>query len=399
MVNALKVMNSVERVKAALHFSGPDKVPLFTPGLGSDVLGFFMIHPNSWQPGHTAEETNLFPHPINNLLFSSRLYRWSKPIWAKNTKYRGLKWMKYHPRSEIDEWGCIWNRIEGSLSMGHPGRPSLPDWKNFNNYLEKYNPDPTDKTRYLFFTKLEKLSRIVLPKRYRIAALWNMGPVHIAGNMRGFSHFLIDHRKYPNELKRLLNHLTEFFVQCMKSWIKFGTNLHGFTIADDLGASFGTMGLISTITFLTYGTGALIGGPLSDRLGSLSVARISIGLGGLMSIIFLFAQNVFLFGLGMFLMALCASFYHPTANGLIAKAFPENTGASMGIHNAAGNFGQVFTPTVAFFIGVRISWRLSFVFFGAMSLIIAVLLERIEVNEGTMDRSMTGYIEFIKTLH
>ena len=169
------------------------------------------------------------------------------------------------------------------------------------------------------------------------------------------------------------------------------------TIATDLDAGFGTIGLISTITFLTYGAGALIGGPLSDRIGSLKVAQISIGLGGLMSLVFLFANNVYIFGAGMFLMALWASFYHPTANGLIAKAFPENTGGSMGIHNAAGNFGQVFTPTVAFFLGVTFSWRLSFVFFGVLSVVTALLLNRIEVNEGSMERNMTGYLEFIKT--
>ena len=168
-------------------------------------------------------------------------------------------------------------------------------------------------------------------------------------------------------------------------------------IATDLDAGFGTIGLISTITFLTYGAGALIGGPLSDRIGSLKVAQISIGLGGLMSLVFLFANNVYIFGAGMFLMALWASFYHPTANGLIAKAFPENTGGSMGIHNAAGNFGQVFTPTVAFFLGVTFSWRLSFVFFGVLSVVTALLLNRIEVNEGSMERNMTGYLEFIKT--
>jgi MFS family permease len=169
------------------------------------------------------------------------------------------------------------------------------------------------------------------------------------------------------------------------------------TIADDLSTSFSTIGIISTITFLTYGTGALIGGPLSDRIGSVKVAQISIGLGGLMSLVFFFANNVYIFGAGMFLMALWASFYHPTANGLIAKAFPENTGGSMGVHNAAGNFGQVFTPTIAFFLGITFSWRISFIFFGAMSVIIAVLLNRIEVNEGSMERNMTGYLEFIKT--
>ncbi len=168
-------------------------------------------------------------------------------------------------------------------------------------------------------------------------------------------------------------------------------------IADDLGTSLTVIGLISTITFLTYGTGALIGGPLSDRLGSVKVARISIGLGGLMSLVFLVANNVYVFGAGMFLMALWASFYHPTANGLIAKAFPENTGQSMGIHNAAGNFGQVFTPTIAFFLGVTFSWRISFVFFGLVSVVIAYLMDRIKVDEGEIQKNDMSYLEFIKT--
>lgn len=168
-------------------------------------------------------------------------------------------------------------------------------------------------------------------------------------------------------------------------------------IADDLGANLTTIGLISTVTFLTFGTGALIGGPLSDRLGSVRVARISIGLGGLMSLVFLVANNVYIFGIGMFLMALWASFYHPTANGLIAKAFPENTGSSMGIHNAAGNFGQVFTPTLAFWLGITFSWRVSFVFFGLLSVVIAVLMDRIKVDEGEIKQVDVSYLEFIRT--
>ena len=168
-------------------------------------------------------------------------------------------------------------------------------------------------------------------------------------------------------------------------------------IAADLGTSLTVIGLISTITFLTYGTGALIGGPLSDRLGSVKVARISIGLGGLMSLVFLVANDIYVFSAGMFLMALWASFYHPTANGLIAKAFPENTGQSMGIHNAAGNFGQVFTPTVAFFLGITFSWRASFVFFGLLSVGTAFLMDRIKVDEGEIQKADKSYMEFIRT--
>ncbi len=231
-------MNSLERVKAALHFSGPDKVPLFGTGLKTDVLGFHMIHPNSWQPGHTPQEKGLFPHPSDEIIFRTRLYRWKKPEWAKIPKYRGLKWMKF-PREEIDEWGSIWNRIEGNLTMGHPGRPSLSDWKDLDKYIKEYTPDLTNRKRFSLFTGLEKICRYIGLKKYRMCALWVMGPVHLACNMRGFSHYLVDHAKHPKELKQLLNHLTEFFVKCIKSWIKFGAKPHGFVLADDLGTQSG----------------------------------------------------------------------------------------------------------------------------------------------------------------
>jgi len=168
-------------------------------------------------------------------------------------------------------------------------------------------------------------------------------------------------------------------------------------IVDDLGTTYSAMGVVATITFLTYGAGALIGGPLSDRLGSLTVARVSIGLGGLMSLVFLFADDVVVFGAGMFLMALWASFYHPTANGLIAKVFTSNTGNAMGVHNAAGNFGQVFTPTVAFLLGVTFNWRLSFVFFGALSVVTAWTLDRIQVKEEIVPATRQSYMVFLRT--
>ena len=165
----------------------------------------------------------------------------------------------------------------------------------------------------------------------------------------------------------------------------------------DLGANFGTMGIIGTFTFLIYGAGALVGGPLSDKLGSLKVARISGGLGGLMTVIFIFTNDVYLFGAGMFLMALWSSFYHPTANGLIAKAFEENTGEAMGVHNAAGNFGQVLTPTVAYILGVTVNWRLSFVFFGFLSILVTYLMNRVDVNEGIRMSRGQSYLTFLKT--
>lgn len=152
-------------------------------------------------------------------------------------------------------------------------------------------------------------------------------------------------------------------------------------IAQSLGVSFQTLGLVATATYFIYGTGALAGGPLSDMIGSVKVARISIGLAGASSVLFLVCRDIYTFAAAMFLMALWASFYHPTANKLIAQAFPKTTGSAMGIHNAAGNAGQVLTPTVAFLLGVLIDWRFSFIFFGLLSIGTAFLMNRISIEE------------------
>jgi MFS family permease len=152
-------------------------------------------------------------------------------------------------------------------------------------------------------------------------------------------------------------------------------------IAASLGVSFQTLGIVATATFLIYGAGAIAGGPLSDMIGSVKVARISIGLAGASSLLFLVCDNIYVFSAAMFLMALWASFYHPTANKLIAQAFPKTVGNAMGIHNAAGNAGQVLTPTVGFLLGVLIDWRFSFIFFGILSIATALLMGKITVEE------------------
>ena len=168
------------------------------------------------------------------------------------------------------------------------------------------------------------------------------------------------------------------------------------TIATGLGVSFQELGYVATLTFFTYGTGALIGGPLSDTIGSIKVARISIGLAGLSSLLFFICRDLTVFTVAMLLMAIWASFYHPTANGLIAKAFPNKTGNAMGMHNAAGNLGQVATPTVAFFIGIMFDWRYSFIFFGVLSVAVSLLMGNIKLDEGERLTGKLPLMEFLK---
>jgi hypothetical protein len=215
-------MNSIERVKAALSFSNPDKVPIINFGKSdSDVFPLVTMPSKNWNPGHAEDERGLFPH--------YSIFKWKKPEWAKDPKYEN--WMKL-PREEIDEWGCIWDRDGTGSTMGHPGRPSLTDWSKLGEYLQRYTPNPEDKSRYSSFIKI---SESVRGKKYLMALLGPDAPFMVASNMRGFQNFLIDHRQNPKKVKFLLAHLTEYFVQNMKMWVKNGGHPDGFMIFDDLG--------------------------------------------------------------------------------------------------------------------------------------------------------------------
>ena len=167
-------------------------------------------------------------------------------------------------------------------------------------------------------------------------------------------------------------------------------------ISLDLQASYSVLGMITTVTFMIYGLGALFGGPLSDRVGTVKIAQISIGLAGLMTFFFLISNNLLIFSAAMFLTATWASFYHPTSNNLIARAFPSNIGGAMGLHGAAGSLGQVITPTVAFMLGTLLNWRYSFLFFGLLSIITALIMSKIEITEGENVPVLTSFKAFFK---
>jgi Uroporphyrinogen decarboxylase (URO-D) len=219
-------MNSIERVKAAIHFTRPDRVPVYKAGIG-DAVPLVMLPPKSWQPGHAGDEEGLFPYLGDEEFAELPLWRWKKPKWAKAKKYKN--WMDLS-REEIDEWGVIWKRAEGRTSIGHPLKEPLTNWDDYDRYRERYNPDPTDESRYRTFSRFVK---ILGRKKYRLAILGNLGPFSLAGNIRGFNNFLMDHMTNPQKLKVFLSHLTDYFIAAIDMWEKFASP-HGFILYDDL---------------------------------------------------------------------------------------------------------------------------------------------------------------------
>jgi hypothetical protein len=227
------IINSIERVKTALNFEGPDKVPIWKAfGGESDVFTMFRMPSKQWQPGHIENEKSLFPYVGDDSIIKAKLWTWERPDWAQLPKFD--RWLDIIPREEIDEWGTIWKRA-GVDTMGHPSRPSLPDYTKLDDYIEKYTPLYEDKNSYSFFIKL---SKTMGKDKYRMCSL-NLGPFQMAANMRGFSELLIDHRRKKQELKNLLEFITNQFIIFENMWVKYNADPHGFILYDDLGEQKG----------------------------------------------------------------------------------------------------------------------------------------------------------------
>lgn len=224
-----EIMKPVERVRAALHFSRPDRVPvmnfmgLFNMLLKNDVYPVNVMPPKTWQPGWAEDEIGLFPHfeyPLG--------WKWQVPKWVKEPIYKN--WEQQN-REEIDEWGCIWSQTGEKSSMGHPSRASLPKWEDLDEYIERYFLDPNDRDRYKLGLRF---SKIFGRRKYRIISIGS-GPFTIAHRMRGFANFMIDHHRHPKEVKYLLEQITDVLITHIRNYKKFGVHPHGVLMIEDLG--------------------------------------------------------------------------------------------------------------------------------------------------------------------
>jgi len=222
------MMNSRERIQAALKFTKPDKVPIFDMVSG-DLMPLPIVHSKKWRPGWNEGEEGLFPHVRG-------AYNWERPDWAiENPEYQGNNWRKIK-HEEIDQWGCIWNMKGNDQDMGHPGRPSLPNWDDFENYISKYTPDASEESRY---EPALQLRNMVENDRYFTLNLVSHGPSQVVAAMRGFNTYLIDHKKHPKELKRALQVVADYHVDIMRYSKKYGLKADGIWVVDDLGEQKG----------------------------------------------------------------------------------------------------------------------------------------------------------------
>ncbi len=142
-------------------------------------------------------------------------------------------------------------------------------------------------------------------------------------------------------------------------------------IMNDLKTSQFALGIVGTASSFIYGIGSLVGGPLSDRVNEVRIITVCLAFAGASTLILVFANSIFIYGIALILMAAWASLYHPTANSLISKVFHGRMAEAMGFHGVGGTLGVMLTPIAAFVLGAAFGWQFSFLSFGALSVIVS----------------------------
>ncbi|MBD3226558.1 MAG: hypothetical protein GF329_00055 [Candidatus Lokiarchaeota archaeon] len=214
-------MRGSERVRRAIHFRNPDKIPIYDLAF-ADVFPMISMPSRKWQ----TSEKNVYPHLQDDFIRLLRIYKWRKPEWAMQ------KWWK-KKREEVDDWGCYWMRSDTDrITMGHPGRPVLDTWDKLDEWE---GPDVEDKNCYKLFGRLSKVFGL---RKYKLANVHGSDFIYSRVSMlRGFNNTLIDHMKNQKEMHRLIRKVTNIFKKNIRMWMNYKP--HGVFVCDDLGMQTG----------------------------------------------------------------------------------------------------------------------------------------------------------------
>ena len=134
---------------------------------------------------------------------------------------------------------------------------------------------------------------------------------------------------------------------------------------------FAELAWLSLPGFVLFGAGALPAGWLGDRWGAPAMMSVYFfGLGGALIVTGLATSPLGLL-LGLTLIGLFASIYHPVGIAWLVKA-SVNRGRALGINGVFGNLGTASAAIVAGALADMLSWRWAFIVPGSVCLLTGI---------------------------
>ena len=143
-------------------------------------------------------------------------------------------------------------------------------------------------------------------------------------------------------------------------------------IKEDFNVGIDTLGFVVSISALFFGLGAIPAGWM-DRYFGKKKLLIIYQIGSSISAIFIaFSSNFFSLVLGLTLLGLFCSIYHPTGLTLISQRI-SNISKGMAIHGMFGSMGSAIGPLLAVLIAGLFSWRHSYLFLGILNGFLSII--------------------------
>ncbi len=143
------------------------------------------------------------------------------------------------------------------------------------------------------------------------------------------------------------------------------------TLEGVFGRSYGELLSLAVPGFIAFAAGTLPAGWLGDRWsrpGMLAIFFVGIGASAILTG---FARTPFELAVGLTLIGLFASIYHPVGIAMLVEG-RSKVGKLLGVNGVAGNLGLAAAAIVAASLSDAISWRAAFIVPGAFTLMIGI---------------------------
>ena len=139
------------------------------------------------------------------------------------------------------------------------------------------------------------------------------------------------------------------------------------TMAHEFNTSYGALLAIATPSFVLFGAAALGAGWLGDRWSRNNMMVVFFCGIGVAAIIVGLAQSQMQIGIGLALLGLFASIYHPIGIAMLVQGVPK-LGLRLGVNGIFGNMGVAFAPLVTGALVAAFDWRMAFILPGCVAI-------------------------------
>jgi MFS family permease len=134
-----------------------------------------------------------------------------------------------------------------------------------------------------------------------------------------------------------------------------------------------TIGLLASLVSLFYGWLSLPVGFIADRYSKKTLIIISMIICGGASIIIGVSPNIPTAAIGLIILGIGASLYHPCGYAHMSLVSDDTRGRYMGIQGLGGDLGMAISYLSSSLLGAIYGWRMTFIIWGAMGLIMAAI--------------------------